>query len=353
MMKWLIYGATGYTGRLVVEEAVRRGHRPVLAGRSTEKLAAIGDEFRLDVLTCDLRDPARLLEIVSGFDLVCHLAGPYVHTAEPMVTACLAGATSYLDITGEIPVLLRMEAFADEAEEKRIALIPACGFIAAPADCCARYVAEMLPKPVRLEMAVAPSAKLSAGTARSVLPMVADGILVRRGGELVHRRIGEGFRRVGFLDKERAAIPAPQADLVLAYRTTGVGDITSYIAVPRGTVSLIRAFGPAVQKMLSLDGAQRIMTWLVVRMVKGPDEEDRQKDRSRIWVRAEDESGEAAAVFLETLGSYPFTAHCVVRAAERILTERPCGLLTPAQAFGSDFVLEIPGTVRRDVREPD
>ena len=321
----------------------------MLAGRSSEKLAALGVEFGLDVLVCDLQDAARLLEIVSGFDLVCHLAGPYVRTAHPMVTACLSGSTSYLDITGEIPVILGMEAFAAEAEEKGVALIPAAGFIAAPADCCARYAADKLSRPVRLELAVAPSAKLSSGTAKSVLPMVADGILVRRDGELVRRRIGEGARRVRFMDKERSVIPAPQADLILAYRTTGIPDITSYVAVPQGVTPLIKTFGPVVQKLVSISSVQRFLGGLIDRVIEGPNEEERRTDRSRIWVRAVDETGTSVEVLLETLGSYPFTAHAVVRAAERIVSERPRGLLTPAQAFGADFVLEIPGTVRRDV----
>jgi short subunit dehydrogenase-like uncharacterized protein len=90
---------------------------------------------------------------------------------------------------------------------------------------------------------------------------------------------------------------------------------------------------------------------LIERFVHGPDADDRRTGRSYIWVRAVGATGAEFEVWLETLGSYPFTAHAVVRAAERILAERPKGLLTPARALGSDFVLEIPGMVRRSAGE--
>jgi short subunit dehydrogenase-like uncharacterized protein len=90
------------------------------------------------------------------------------------------------------------------------------------------------------------------------------------------------------------------------------------------------------------------MGTLVDRFVHGPDAEDRRKGRSFVWVRATDEAGAGAEILLETSEAYSFTAHAVVRAAERILSDHPTGLLTPAQAFGADFVLDIPGTVRRE-----
>lgn len=346
--RWMIYGATGFTGRLVAEVAVRRGCRPVLGGRSADKLRPLAEAHGLDYVVCDLENAGRLAETVAGFDLVCHLAGPYIYTSEPMVRACLDGRTNYLDVTGEISVVEAIEAHGQEAEEKGVALIPAAGFVATTTDCCARYAADQLSVAIRLDLAVASPAEVSPGTAKSILEMLPDGVAVRKNGELIHQPLGRGDRRITFLEEERRAIPAPQADLVTAYISTGIPDITTYVAVPFGITPLAKAFGPLVQRLLAAPAVRNVLRALIERFVHGPDADSRRTERAYIWARAEDEHGGEAEVWLETTGSYPFTAHAVVRAAERILAEHPTGFLTPSQAFGPDFVLEIPGTVRRE-----
>ena len=106
-MRWMIYGATGYTGQLVVEEAVRRGHRPIIAGRNPDKLDVIADKYDLDYVAFRLDDENTIAEAIADADIVYHAAGPFIHTAEPMIRACLATKTDYLDITGEIDVFER------------------------------------------------------------------------------------------------------------------------------------------------------------------------------------------------------------------------------------------------------
>src|SRR5687768_4877984 len=64
-MTWMIYGANGYTGTLLAEEAVRRGHKPVLAGRSAEKIRPLADRLGLSVREASLDDPARLRAIID------------------------------------------------------------------------------------------------------------------------------------------------------------------------------------------------------------------------------------------------------------------------------------------------
>src|SRR5437763_12192275 len=100
--RWLLYGAYGYTGALVAEEALRRGHRPLLAGRSAAKLAPLAERLGLDDVAVDLADAAALARALEGVDLVFHAAGPFAHTAAPMIRACLSAGASYVDITGEL-----------------------------------------------------------------------------------------------------------------------------------------------------------------------------------------------------------------------------------------------------------
>jgi short subunit dehydrogenase-like uncharacterized protein len=95
MRQWMLYGAYGFTGQLIVEEAVRRGHRPVLAGRNGTKLRALAERYGLDHVQLALDDATELTAVVGDFDLVFHSAGPYSVTGEPMMRACLAGRTHY------------------------------------------------------------------------------------------------------------------------------------------------------------------------------------------------------------------------------------------------------------------
>src|SRR5215216_4600321 len=108
--RWLVYGV-GATGTLIVEEAVRRGHTPLLAGRSAERLKPLAERFGL-------------ARVVADVDVVVHTAGPFVATHDPMLRACLAHTTHYLDISNEIPVFQSVRARDTAARQQGIVLMP-------------------------------------------------------------------------------------------------------------------------------------------------------------------------------------------------------------------------------------
>src|SRR3546814_1608365 len=101
-MNVMIYGANGYTGELITREAVKRGQKPLLAGRNADKLAALAKELQLEVRAFGLDDAAQLSKGLQGIELVLHCAGPFSATSAPMIEACLQAKAHYLDITGEI-----------------------------------------------------------------------------------------------------------------------------------------------------------------------------------------------------------------------------------------------------------
>src|SRR6516162_698494 len=98
---WMIYGATGATGTLIAEEAIRRGHQPILAGRSAKSLATLGTRLGLPWMAVGLDEAGRLQQAVSEVDALLNAAGPFIATAPPLIQACLAAGTHYLDIAGE------------------------------------------------------------------------------------------------------------------------------------------------------------------------------------------------------------------------------------------------------------
>jgi short subunit dehydrogenase-like uncharacterized protein len=347
--RWMLYGASGYTGRLIAEEAVRRGHRPVLAGRSPGKLQPLADALGLEVVVASLQDVRALTAALEGLPLVVHAAGPFIHTSEPMIQACLTAGAHYLDITGELPVFENTFRHDAEARARGITLMSGVGFDVVPTDCMARYVAEKVPGAHELELAFAGMTEASAGTAKSMLEHMPSGGSVRRGGTLQPWPTGRGARRQRFSNgREYTVMPIPWGDLVTAWHTTGIPNITTYAGVPDGAPVFARLFGPLAQRALKVESVRRWLHNRVDATVEGPTEELRRTARSYVWGLARAADGRQAQAWLDLPEGYLFTARATVRAVEEVLARRPSGSLTPAGAFGADFVLGIEGCRRLD-----
>lgn len=86
--RWMIYGANGYSGALIAQEAVKRGYTPVLAGRRADNIAPLAGQLGLEYQIFGLDDTAQLQQQLQGFQLVMHCAGPFSATAAPMMQAC-------------------------------------------------------------------------------------------------------------------------------------------------------------------------------------------------------------------------------------------------------------------------
>jgi len=121
-----VLGATGHTGRFVVDELLRRGIAPVAVGRDPAKLAALeGVETRV----AGSGDPAGLDRALAGTDAVINCAGPFLDTATPVVEAALRAHIHYLDLTAEqMSALSTIVAFDALARQAGIVVAPAAGF---------------------------------------------------------------------------------------------------------------------------------------------------------------------------------------------------------------------------------
>ena len=104
MSQFLIYGANGFTGRLIVQEALERGFKPIIAGRNRKEIEKIASETGLEARVFDLSDLPSIARNIVNVDVVLHAAGPFTLTMPNMVKACLQTQTHYCDITGEIDV---------------------------------------------------------------------------------------------------------------------------------------------------------------------------------------------------------------------------------------------------------
>lgn len=132
----MVYGATGHTGRFVVDELLRRGLTPVLAGRSAERLGAVGSGYEaLDRRVVGLDDPDLLRQAVDGVGAIVNCAGPFADTALPVARAAVESGVHYLDITAEQPVVQGLYHELDApARGAGVAVVPAMAFYGGLAD---------------------------------------------------------------------------------------------------------------------------------------------------------------------------------------------------------------------------
>lgn len=146
-MTVVLYGATGYTGRLVTDELVRRGTDLVLGGRSRERLERVSRERTegAPVRVATVDDADSLAALLEGVHVLVNCAGPFTQAGEPVVRAAVDAGVHYVDSTGE-QGFIRMvfERYGERARRAGVALVPALGFDIVPGDCVARLAAEGL-----------------------------------------------------------------------------------------------------------------------------------------------------------------------------------------------------------------
>jgi saccharopine dehydrogenase (NAD+, L-lysine-forming) len=342
-MSYLIYGAYGYTGSLIAEEAVRRGHEPLLAGRNEQKLREVAAPLGLDTRVIALDDAPGLRAVLDDVPAVLHCAGPFVHTAAPMVAACLDTGTHYLDVTGEIPVLETLQGRDAEAEDAGVLLLPSVGFDVVPTDCLARALSEELPSATTLEIAFVGKGGVSQGTLKTAVEQMGMGGRVRREGEVVAVPPGWATRTVAFDDHPRTVISIPWGDVATAGVSTDVPNVTVYTYMPALARRLLR-WSRYVQGVLGWEPLQALLKRLVERGVPNPGPEVREQGRTHVWASVRAEDGERRTARLRGPHAYTLTARTAVEAIGRVVETPPAlGYQTPATAFGVEFLDSVEG----------
>ncbi|WP_432846102.1 saccharopine dehydrogenase family protein [Amycolatopsis sp. CA-161197] len=160
----VLFGATGFTGTLTAEYLARSappGCRWALAGRNRAKLedlrtrlTAVDERLgTLPLLSADIADPDSLRAVAASAKVVATTVGPYLHYGEPLVAACAAEGTDYVDLTGEPEFVDRMYlAHHAKAAETGARLVHSCGFDSIPHDLGAWYTVRQLPEDVPLQV---------------------------------------------------------------------------------------------------------------------------------------------------------------------------------------------------------
>lgn len=345
----LIYGSAGYTGRLIVAEALARGLKPILAARNEGAVREQAAQHSLGWRVASLDDPASLDAALEGVTLVLHCAGPFVNTWRAMSDACLRNRAHYLDITGEIAVFESLARRGREAEEAGIMLLPGVGFDVVPTDCLAAHLARRLPGATHLRLAFHAGGGISRGTMLTMVENLGSPGAVRRDGKITPVPPAWKTRRLDFGDgRQRSVTTIPWGDVSTAFYSTGIPNIEVYTSMPpalRRMAKVSRWIAPILRTR-----SVRDMLGKRVRSGEpGPDDQQRARSSSLIWGDARTEDGQRVECRMKTGSGYTLTARTAVHIAARVLSgESKPGFQTPSLAYGADLVMEIPGVSRQD-----
>ncbi|VTU43062.1 saccharopine dehydrogenase family protein [Variovorax sp. RA8] len=321
MSRLLIYGAAGYTGRMVARQARVAGLDFVIAGRDGTKLAGLalelGAPYRDFQVHADNVDDA-----LQGISVLLNCAGPFAHTAEPLMRACIRAGIHYLDITAEINVYRLAERLGSEAAKAGTMLMPGVGWDVVPTDCLAMHITARVAQPRSLRIALQVAGSMSRGSAVSAGEIVGAGLMTRVAGALVPSPDAQP-ELFDFGQGPVVCAPLSFGDLVTAWHSTRIPDISMFVnvtggAFPEGDLSLLP---------------------------DGPSAADREAEPARAVAEVTGADGATVRAVIETVNGYSYTPVIAVEAARRTLGgEHSPGFKTPARLFGVRFAETVHGT---------
>jgi short subunit dehydrogenase-like uncharacterized protein len=353
-----VYGATGYTGRLVVAELLKADADFIVSGRSAQKLDALRAEFELEApgKTAAIDDPASLRGLLADCAVVIDCAGPFVKFGEPVLAAAVETGTHYLDTTGEQPYMkMAYERYGPGAARAGVAIVPAMGFDYVPGDMIASLTADGMDELDELAMFYCwQGFKPSQGTARTTLEIIRGDGLEWRNMEWVEDRGGTGRGVYEFpspVGRQRMMrYPAGEQVMVPRHISTrnvrtaiNAGDFSNE-RVAQLFAGMVRPIGLTMRTPL-----KRLADAVISRLPEGPTAEQRERVRWMIVCEAKRGEVEQKGV-ISGRDVYGLTGAAIVQGA-MIAAKRgfePCGGLAPSQAFDPKSFLA--GLERFDVR---
>ncbi len=341
----IIYGAYGYTGKLITQACKAQGIKVLLSGRNATRLNDQSEATGYPFEKCDINDAQGLRTLLKKGKLVIHCAGPFQYTARQMADACLEAATHYTDITGEYTVFELLAAYDSKAREKGIVIMPGAGFDVVPSDCLALHLKNRLPEATHLQLAFTMSkGGLSRGTARTMIEGLGYGGMVRKNGSLTPIALGEKVKEINFGDFKKKTVCIPWGDISTAWRSTGIPNIEVYSGVPDSTIRLAK-LSKWFNWLLRKRWVKNYLRKKVDARQPGPDEQKLSTGKSYLWGSVRDDKGRVVEARLKTVSGYLLTSKTAALIASKIVSSKVLpGFYTPAQYFGEQLIFEVEGS---------
>lgn len=304
--KLLIYGATGFTGTLIVHEAARRGLDFEIAGRNEEKLAALAAELNVPYHVFSVGNIGGWEKSLEGKTALLNIAGPFSETADQAMEACIKFKVHYFDITAEVDIYRLAESKDAAARAAGIMLISGAGLFTTY-DPLVVHTVGRLKNPVAIRAAFRYSGGFTPGSIASSANIIGAGILVRKNGELkkLDASVSATFD-MGNGPEEFSLMPL--GAVVLSYESTGIPDIEEYF------------------QMAPVAG-----------------------ERSKLLVEVTADDGTVVRSMAEMPEGYMPTATSAVEIVSRALMgSYKIGFQSPASAYGAGLLTSLPNVVITD-----
>ena len=346
----VLFGATGFTGRLTAERLVAHGERPVLAGRDVERLKRMagGIDADLETVKADVLRQNSVFSLVEEGDVLLSTVGPFAKYGEPAVRAAIAAPATYIDSTGEPAFIRRVfEEFDGPARRHGAALMTAMGYDYVPGTVAGALALEDAGEAaVRVDVgyyALGGGAG-TAGTKESLVGATLDPQFAFRGGRIVDERGAARVRTFDVKGRPREAFSIGSLDhFALPAAYPQLREVNAYLGWFGPLTRGLQAASLATSVATRFPGARSVLQFTGERLVSlAPTREPGQTSMSWIVGAAYDASGEQLAeVHLRGIDVYEFTAGFLAWAARRAAHAgvEGSGALGPISAFGLDAVV--------------
>ncbi|KAF2716560.1 hypothetical protein K431DRAFT_323728 [Polychaeton citri CBS 116435] len=314
MAKLLIYGATGYTGRLAGHHAKILDMDFVVGSRKEYKLVSLVKSLGVTYQVFEVHEQQKIDLALEGIGVLLNCARPFMRTARPLIKACTHNSLYYPNIAAILDSYRLAEQYNDQAVEANVMLLQGCGCSVAMLGCLASYATKHVNKPTSIDIALYVVVSMSRGSAISATEDLSTECLQRQDGELVMR---ESINTINFdfcNDKGGlSSFPVTLLDLIMFWKLTNVTNIRTFIPVSRNAFpSADIASQPDVPTTEQREARPHHKLLLVTRAV------------------------------LHTVNGYAFTFMASIEAARRVWAgEYKSGFWMPASLFGQDFILSI------------
>ncbi len=346
----VVFGATGYTGRLVVQALVARGQRPVLASRSAGKLERLAAGYDgLETAAADVERPETVRALVERGDVLVTTVGPFAKYGEAAAIAAVDAGAHYVDSTGEAGFVRRVfSEWGPRAEQAGCALLTAFGYDYVPGNLAGALAARRGGDGVRrVEVgyfASGGSAGMSSGTRATVALAATDPAHLREGGRMVEEPSFRRVRDFGEPSKPRSAgLVGGTEALALPTSFPELTDVVAYLGWFGPATKALQAASyatSAIEKVPAIGRALRSGSdKLAARTGEGPDAAARAEAKmSAVGIASDADGRELARVQLAGRDMYGFTAATMAWAAGRLAAGEASGsgALGPVDAFGLD-----------------
>jgi short subunit dehydrogenase-like uncharacterized protein len=322
MTRLMIYGATGYTGRMAATHARAAGLDLILAGRDETRLAELGRSHGAEHRVFTLDHGAAIDAALQDVAVLLNCAGPFQRTADPLMRGAIRTGAHYLDIAAELDSYRLAEAYDAQAQAAGVMLLPGSGGSVAMLGSLAGRAAKRVGRPHTIRVALHVAGAMSRGSAISAAENLTAECLERVEGVLRSREPGN-TRDFDFGAGPVPCFPVTLPDLMTLWRALQVPNIGTFVHV----------------------SGSAFPTGDLHTLPDGPSAAEREANRYQAAVEVTGAGGEAVRAILDTVNGYSFTPLAAAEAARRVLTgEARPGFQTPMGLFGNGFAETIADT---------